>query len=375
MIYLDSAATTPVCEASAAAVADALQHRFGNPSSGHFLGVEAKNQLDRDRAVIAAKLGCDKDELFFTSGGTEANNLAVFGAVEAAKKYRGKKRIVVSAIEHASVYESAKKLENAGYEVVWLQPDRHGNITPADLAAAIDENTVLVSMMYINNELGSILPVSAVKGMIAAKQSPALFHCDCVQAFCKIPLRVHELGADLVSVSAHKVFGPKGVGALYVRKGVRILPQHIGGEQEQGLRPGTQASALIAGFAAAVDAYDTADTAQRLKALNTYAREALKHIECVVLNSDEKAHESILNFSLKGFRSEVILNYLSGEKICVSAGSACAGGKKSHVLAAISTDAAITDSAIRLSFSPHNTTEEIDILVQALRRAVATLAH
>ncbi|MBR2589891.1 MAG: cysteine desulfurase [Clostridia bacterium] len=375
MIYLDSAATTPVCEASAAAVADVLQHCFGNPSSGHFLGVQARRRVEQDRAVIAAKLGCAKEELFFTSGGTEANNLAVFGTVEAAKKYRTKKRIVVSAIEHASVYESAKKLENAGYEVIWLQPDRHGNIAPADLAAAIDENTILVSMMLVNNELGSVLPAAAVKGIIAAKKSPALFHCDCVQAFCKMPFSVKSIGADLVSVSAHKVFGPKGVGALYVRRGVRILPQHIGGEQEKGLRPGTEASALIAGFAAAVDAYDTAGAAKQIKHINSYARQALGSIACVEFNSDEQASESILNISLKGFRSEVILNYLSEKEICVSAGSACAGGKMSHVMKALGAQKDITNSAIRLSFSPFNTTEEIDTLVQALQGAVATLAH
>ena len=375
MIYLDSAATTPVCEASAAAVADVLQHCFGNPSSGHFLGVQARRRVEQDRAVIAAKLGCAKEELFFTSGGTEANNLAVFGTVEAAKKYRTKKRIVVSAIEHASVYESAKKLENAGYEVIWLQPDRHGNIAPADLAAAIDENTILVSMMLVNNELGSVLPAAAVKGIIAAKKSLALFHCDCVQAFCKMPFSVKSIGADLVSVSAHKVFGPKGVGALYVRRGVRILPQHIGGEQEKGLRPGTEASALIAGFAAAVDAYDTAGAAKQIKHINSYARQALGSIACVEFNSDEQASESILNISLKGFRSEVILNYLSEKEICVSAGSACAGGKMSHVMKALGAQKDITNSAIRLSFSPFNTTEEIDTLVQALQGAVATLAH
>ena len=375
MIYLDSSATTPVCAAAAQAVIKVLTEQYGNPSSRHFLGVQAKACLDADRAVIAAKLGCKTEELFFTSGGTEANNLAVFGAVEAAKKYRSKKRIVVSAIEHASVYESAKKLEGAGYEIVWLQPDRYGNITPAQLAEAINENTVLVSMMLVNNELGSVLPAQAVKGIIKAKNAPALFHCDCVQAFCKLPFTVKSIGADLVSVSAHKVFGPKGVGALYVRKGVRILPQHIGGEQELKIRPGTQATALIAGFAAAVKAYDTKAYAAEVKKIRDYAKQALSGIEGVVFNSDEKASAYILNFSLVGFRSEIILNDLSAQKICVSAGSACAGGKPSHVLQAISRDAAVRDSAIRLSFTHLNTVEEIDTLTAALQNAVNTLAH
>ena len=375
MIYLDSSATTPVCTEAAQAVARALTENFGNPSSRHFLGVKAKNGLDADRAVIAAKLGCEKEEVLFTSGGTEANNLAVFGAVEAAKKYRNKKRIVVSATEHASVYESAQKLENAGYEVVWLQPDRHGNITPAQLAEAINEDTILVSMMLVNNELGTILPARAVKGIIKANHAPALFHCDCVQAFCKLPFTVKSIGADLVSVSAHKVFGPKGVGALFVRKGVRILPQHIGGEQERKLRPGTQATALIAGFAAAVNAFDTKAYAAEVQNIRDYAKKALADIEGIVFNSDDKASAYVLNFSLVGFRSEIILNYLSERKICVSAGSACAGGKPSHVLQAISSDAAVRDSAIRVSFTHHNTVEEIDTFVKALQNAVKTLAH
>ena len=375
LIYLDSSATTPVCPAAAQALTQVLTEDFGNPSSRHFLGVSAKQRLDADRAVIAAKLGCEKEEVFFTSGGTEANNLAVFGAVDAAKKYRNKKRIVVGATEHASVYESAKKLESAGYEVVWLQPDRHGNITPAQLAEAIDENTVLVSMMLVNNELGSVLPAQAVKGIIKLKNAPALFHCDCVQAFCKLPFTVKSIGADLVSVSAHKVFGPKGIGALYVKKGVRILPQHIGGEQEMRIRPGTQATALIAGFAAAVNDFDTKAYAAEVKKIRDYAKQALSGIEGVVFNSDEKASAYILNFSLVGFRSEIILNYLSERKICVSAGSACAGGKPSHVLQAITQDEAVRDSAIRLSFTHHNTVEEIDTLVNSLQNAVNTLAH
>ena len=375
MIYLDAAATTPVSRRAAEAVQESMQQDFANPSSRHFAGVQAAQRLEEHRQVIAAKLGCAKEQLYFTSGGTEANNLAVFGAVEAAKKYRGKKRIVVSAIEHASVYESAKKLEAQGYDVVYLQPDNHGNITPAQLAEAVDENTILVSMMYINNELGAVLPVQAVKDIIKMKQAPALFHCDCVQAFCKKDFRAACLGADLICISAHKIFGPKGIGALYIKPGVRILAQHCGGEQEQKIRPGTQATALIAGFAAAVEDYRTAENAKAVEALNRYAREALGNIGCVVFNSDENASRYILNFSLVGFRSEIILNYLSAQGICVSAGSACAKGKPSHVLAALGQEKAVADSAIRLSFTHFNTTEEIDTLAAQLQAAVNTLAH
>ena len=375
MIYLDSSATTPVCEAAASAVLRSLREDFGNPSSRHALGVRAGEKLEQARAVIAGKLGATKEEIFFTSGGTEANNLAVFGAVEAAKKFRGKKKIVISAIEHASVYESAKHLEAQGYEVVYLPADRYGNIAAQTLYEAIDENTILVSMMLVNNEVGSVLPAQAVKGILRAKNSPALFHCDCVQAFCKMPFTVKSIGADLVSVSAHKIFGPKGVGALFVKKGVRLLPHSFGGEQESKLRPGTQATALIEGFAAAVTAYETEAFGKCAAQIKAYAAERLRALEGIVFNSDENSSPYILNFSLPGFRSEILLNYLSAKGICVSAGSACAKGKPSHVLRALTDDSRIADSALRLSFSHLNTKEEMDTLFEALREGVQTLAH
>ena len=375
MIYLDCSATTPVCAESIKAITDSLKDDFGNPSSRHFLGVEAGRNLERSREVIAKKLGAKAEEIFFTSGGTEANNIAVFGAVNAAKKFRNKKRIVISAIEHASVFESAKELENEGYELVLLKPDRFGNIAVSELFGAIDENTVLVSMMLVNNELGSILPASSVKGIIKAKNSPALFHCDCVQGFCKLPFTVKSIGADLVSVSSHKIFGPKGIGALYVKKGVRILPHSFGGEQEMKIRPGTQATALAAGFGAAVESYDTSAYSEKVKEINEYALAKLSEIDGIVFNSDKNASEYILNFSLPGFRSEIILNFLSSKGICVSAGSACAKGKPSHIMSAVSSDKSITDSAIRLSFSHLNTKEEIDVLTNELKTAVGTLAH
>lgn len=375
MIYLDSSATTPVCEAAASAVLRSLREDFGNPSSRHALGVRAGEKLEQARAVIAGKLGAAKEEIFFTSGGTEANNLAVFGAVEAAKKFRGKKKIVISAIEHASVYESAKHLEAQGYEVVYLPVDRHGNIAAQTLYEAIDENTILVSMMLVNNEVGSVLPAQAVKGILRAKNSPALFHCDCVQAFCKMPFTVKSIGADLVSVSAHKIFGPKGVGALFVKKGVRLLPHSFGGEQESKLRPGTQATALIEGFAAAVTAYETEAFGKCAAQIKAYAAERLRALEGIVFNSDENSSPYILNFSLPGFRSEILLNYLSARGICVSAGSACAKGKPSHVLRALTDDSRIADSALRLSFSHLNSKEEMDTLFEALLEGVQTLAH
>lgn len=369
MVYLDFSATTPVCDAALRKMNEIYKNNFGNPSSTHFAGLKARQVLEHSRKVIAEKLGAESDEIYFTSGGTEANNLAVFGAVEAAKKHRNKKRIVVSAIEHSSVYESAKKLARDGYDVVFLKPDRHGNISPADIAAAVDENTVLVSLMYVNNELGSVMPLGQVKNIIKAKNSPALFHCDCVQAFCKKNFTHNTIGADLISVTGHKIFAPKGIGALYVKKGVKIMPRSFGGEQEKKLRTGTQAVALAAGFAAAVKEFDTVNYSQKVKQINRYARSELEKIEGVIFNSDENASEYILNFSMPGYRSETVLNYLSEREICVSSGSACAKGKLSHVMSAVTDDKAQADSAIRLSFSHLNTKEDIDKFITALKSA------
>lgn len=369
MVYLDFSATTPVSEAVLEKMNEIYKTNFGNPSSTHFAGLKARNTLEEARKVIAEKLGAESDEIYFTSGGTEANNLAVFGAVEAAKKYRNKKRIVISAIEHSSVFESAKKLENDGYDVVYIKPDRHGNISLSDIAAAIDEKTILVSLMYVNNELGSVLPVESVKNIIKAKNSPALFHCDCVQAFCKKKFTCKSIGADLISVTGHKIFAPKGIGALYVKSGAKILPRSFGGEQEKKLRTGTQAVALAAGFSAAVKDFDTEKYGEKVRQINRYARERLGKIEGVVFNSDGNASDYILNFSLIGYRSETVLNYLSEREICVSSGSACAKGKLSHVMSAITDDKREADSAIRLSFSHLNTTANIDEFISALKSA------
>ncbi len=374
MVYFDNAATTQTCAAAADAVADVLINHYGNPSSGHFYGMEAEKILENSRSVIAKRLGADRSEIYFTSGGTEANNIAVFGAVGAAKKFRNKKRIITTAIEHSSVFELMIELQNSGYDVAFLKPDKHGNITASQIAEAVDENTVLVSVMLTNNELGSVLPAEEIKRIVKLKNSPALIHCDCIQAFCKQDFTVKSLGADLVSVSAHKIFGPKGTGALYVRKGVRIKPLIRGGEQEKKIRPGTQASALIAGFAVATEEYDTFKSYKIVSELNAYIKDKLRKFDGIVFNSGEDAVPYILNFSIPGFRSETVLNYLSERKICVSSGSACAKGRASHVLEAAAESKHIADSALRLSFSPLNTKAEADEFIAALDGAVKTLA-
>ncbi len=371
MIYLDNAATTCPSREAADTVYHMLTESFGNPSSFHRAGLEANAAVRKAREALAAALSCEPEELVFTSGGTEANNLAIFGAVQANR--RKGKRIVTTAIEHESVLESVKELEAQGFEVVRMEPDAAGNITLQQLAEAINSDTILVSVMYVNNEVGSVLPVESIKKLVTRAGAPALVHLDCVQAFGKIPVKPKKLGADLLTVTAHKIHGPKGVGALYVKKGVRIVPRQFGGMQEGKLRPGTEAAPLIAGFGTAVEQLDCGkEQAESIRALNAYARRQLLAIDGVKLNSDENASDYIINFYVPSFMtSQTLVQHLSSRYgICVSSGSACAKGKKSHVLTAMHLPDNVIEHSLRVSFSRYTTQEEIDALVAALQETV-----
>ncbi len=368
-IYLDNSATTKPCSECVQAVDEMLNNEWANPSSLHAPGISATKKLIEARETVAARLHCDKGEVYFTSGGTEANNTAILGAASTLGK-RGK-RIVTTEIEHESTLESCKELERRGFEVIRLKPDKMGKISEEELYSAINKDTILISMMYVNNEVGSILPVEKIKDAVKKAGSPALIHTDCVQAFGKIDTEPKKLGVDLLSISAHKIHGPKGVGALYVRDGVHIPSLHFGGEQEKRFRPGTEATPLIAGFSAAVSALG--DSAEHLKAaeeLNEYAREQLLKIESVQINSPDDALPYILNIYVPTFlRSQTIIQELSSNfKIYVSSGSACARGKKSHVLTAMHLPDKIIDKSIRISFSRYNTKDEIDSLAAALKQ-------
>lgn len=372
-VYLDNSATTKPCREAVEAITRTLTENYANPSSLHGAGVEAAKALIRSREAVARALGCDKDEIFFTSGGTEANNLAVLGA--AAAKRRAGNRIVTTAIEHESVAAAADELERQGFEVIRLKPDRHGNITARQFAEAIDKSTVLVSAMYVNNEIGSVLPVGEIRRMITAKGAPALLHTDCVQAFGKLRFTPKRLGADLVTITAHKIHGPKGAGALYIKKGARILPRTFGGEQEKRMRPGTEASALIAGFAAAAAAMpDTLAQLEAVRELNLRLRALLGEIDGVSFNSDENALPYILNVYIPTFmRSQTIVQELSAKyDICVSSGSACAKGKKSHVLSAMRLPDEIADKSIRISFSRLNTLRDCELIAAAIKEITET---
>ncbi len=376
-IYLDNSATTKPSAESVAAAVQMMNEFWGNPSSTHAMGDAADKKLKEARRLVASSLSALPEEIFFTSGGTEANNIAVFGA--AAKNKKIGNRIVTTSIEHSSIMDSVAELERRGFEVIRLAPDNRGHISAEQICNAVNSNTILVTMMMVNNEVGSILPIeSAVK--ITQKNAPkALIHCDCVQAFGKIPINAKRLGVDMITVSAHKINSPKGVGALYKRKGLSIPQLTFGGHQEDSFRPGTEATPLIAAFGTAAGiACNRTEINRRLKIvqdLNNYALEKLSQIDGVVINSPSDALPYIINFSTCCIKAETMLNYLSGRGIYVSGGSACAKGEPSHVIKALNLPRDAADSAIRISFSSDNTFDDIDELISAVSQGIKTLAH
>ena len=370
--YLDNSATTIPCKAAVAAANTAMLEVFGNPSSLHRYGFEALQMLERARAELAKSLSADSTELYFTPSGTISNNTAVFGAVQLGRR-RGNK-IVTTAIEHPSVSKCMDRLEEQGFEVVRLLPDSDGNIPLSRFEAAIDAQTILVSAMAVNNEVGSILPFDRLQAVIRQKQSPALLHVDAVQGYMKLPISPKKCGIDLMSMSAHKVHGLKGVGALYIRKGVRIKPYVLGGGQEEGICSGTQGMPAIAAFAAAVgELSDTCERLQRIAGLRDILLEKLRALPVVTCNSPENALPYILNISLKGIPSQVSVNALSARGVYVSAGSACAKGHRSGVLTAMGLPAERVDTAIRLSLSSYTTEEEIEFCADAICEIAAQL--
>ena len=374
-IYLDNSATTKVYTEAAETAFKVMTEVYGNPSSLHMKGVEAERVLEEARTEVANALGGNPDGLYFTSGGTEANNLAVIGGA-LAKKRRGNK-VIVSAYEHDSVIKSAKQLETMGFSVTYLAPDENGIITPLSVFEAVDEKTVLVSVMLVNNEIGAINPIKEICAAAKRKNPDVVFHTDAVQGFCKVPFKAEKSGVDLVTVTAHKIGGPKGIGALWIKKGARVLPNHFGGEQEKQLRPGTQAMPLIAAFGKAVslETESSSERKEKMSMLERYLKESVKDIDGIVLNSKEGALSNIVNISALGIRSEIMLHFLENRGIYVSSGSACALGAKSHVLAAMGYDSARIDSAIRISFGRETEKEEIDELVAALKDAISTLCR
>lgn len=374
MHYLDNSATTVVSKQAAEKALEIMTKIYGNPSSLHKMGFEAKCELDNAREIIASCMHAGEDEIYFTSGGTESNNLAIFGAAKAKNRFGNK--IVTTEIEHPSVLEAINELEKDGYEIVKIKPEKDGNILPEKIESEIDEKTILVSIMMINNETGAVLPVKSAANAIKRKKSPALLHTDAVQAFTKTEIFPKKLGADLITVSGHKVHAPKGVGALYVSKQARILPTIFGGGQEKNLRSGTEGLSQICAFAKAVEtSKDIKESYDYIESLNKYLRKELQNVPEVHINSPDNASPYVLNFAAGKVRAETMLHFLSDKDIYVSSGSACGRLKPSHVLEAMNLQKEIIDSSIRVSFSTDNNKEDIDALILALNEGLKTLHY
>lgn len=367
-IYLDHAATTQVCPQAAQAAWEVMTEHYGNPSSGHALGQAAARRLKEDRAAVAGRLGCLPEELYFTSGGTEGDHWA-FQAALAYGKRKGR-HIVTSAIEHSAVLKQAQSLAAQGYEVTFLKPDRSGHIDAGALEAALRPDTILVSLMLVNNELGTLQPVQEAAQAIRRTGCPALLHTDAVQAFLKVPFTPHGLGVDLLTISGHKVHAPKGIGGQYVRRGLTLPPLLLGGGQEGGLRSGTEPTAQIAAFAAACRSWEP-DIPDCISSLKKYALESLSTLPGLELISAGDAPH-ICAFSLPGYPSEMLVRALSDKGICISSGSACHKGRPSHVFAALGLPKRTLAGVLRASFSHENTRRDIDALVEGLREITSS---
>ena len=367
MIYLDNSATTKPCKQAVDAMVDALTSHWGNPSSLYNFGIESAHALRNARMAVAKALGAEHDRVFFTSGGTEADNWAIFGT---AKRFgKRNKHIVTTAIEHHAVLNTMKELETQGYEVTYLQPDHLGHITVDSLKAALRKDTFLVSIMMVNNEVGSVMPISQMAKITHRICPDAIFHTDAVQGFLKIPFSAKTLGADLISISAHKIHGPKGAGALYISPKLKSFPPLIlGGGQENALRSGTEATPAIFGFAAACTACAETfqDDTKRESLLLEECIQAIQQLDGVEING---AHEAphILNLSIPGVPTQNTINILQDSGICVSAGSACAKGHRSHTLTAMGLKPETMDSSFRISLGRDTTAEDIRMLTNGLK--------
>jgi len=375
MIYLDNSATTRPCAEAVEAMMKALTEDWGNPSALYGFGINAARQLRTARHQVASALGAEPDRVFFTSGGTEADNWAIFGTIKRMGK-RGR-HIITTAMEHHAILNCMKDLEGQGFEVTYLQPDETGTVTLDALKAALRNDTILVSIMMVNNEVGSVMPISAMAKLTHKLCPNAIFHTDAVQGFLKVPFAAKTLGADLISVSSHKVHGPKGVGALYISPRLKFFPAlMLGGGQEGGYRSGTEGTPAIFGFAAACAAVSSGCKAdsQREKALLDALAEKLEALPGVYLNG---AHEAphILSISIPGVPTQNSINILQDHGICVSAGSACAKGHRSHVLAAMKVAPERIDGSFRISLCRDTTQEELELLYTVIRDEILPRAR
>jgi len=372
MIYLDNSATTKPCTEAVEAMTKALTEGWANPSALYSFGIDAAHALRDARIAVAKAMGAEPDRVFFTSGGTEADNWAIFGTVKRLGK-RGK-HIITTAIEHHAVLNCMKDLENQGFDVTYLQPDNLGNISVDSLKAALRKDTILVSIMMVNNEVGSVMPIEKMAKLTHRMCPDAIFHTDAVQGFLKVPFAAKTLGADLITVSSHKIHGPKGAGALYISPRLKSFPALLlGGGQEGGYRSGTEGTPAIFGFAAAAAAGAATfrEDITREKELLNGLVEKLCKLDGVKING---AHDAphILSLSVPGVPTQNTINILQDANICVSAGSACAKGHRSHTLTAMNLSPETMDGSFRVSLCRDTTEEELDRLVEVMEKDILT---
>lgn len=372
-VYLDNSATTKPYDEVVEEMTRILKTSYGNPSSLHSMGKRAEDELKNARSVIADTLGANPQEIVFTGGGTESDNLAIIGTAMAHRR-RGN-RIITQKTEHMAVLESFRYLEEQGFEVYYADVDENGRIDADDIISHIDDRTILVSIMHANNETGAVMPIEKIASAI--DHNKCFFHIDAVQTYGKIDIKPSKIGIDLMSISSHKIHGPKGVGALFVRQGVRILPVLHGGKQESGLRSGTENLPAICGFARAAQlrTMNMEETGEHIAYLkNKLVTGINENIENSVVNSPVDSLYSILNVSFPGLKSEVLLHILETKGIYVSTGSACNSKKKlSYVLKEMGIKDKVIDGALRFSFSEFNTEEEIDYTLEVLKKEVPLL--
>ena len=348
-------------------MADAMTTHWGNPSALYAFGIDTAAKLRAARHKVAAAMGAEPDRVFFTSGGTEADNWAIFGAI---KRYGKKnKHIITTAVEHHAILHCMNELAHQGYEITYLQPDKTGAVSLDVLKSALRSDTALVSIMMVNNETGAVMPISQMAKLTHKLAPNAIFHTDAVQGFLKIPFSAKTLGADLISVSSHKVHGPKGAGALYINPKLKSFPPLLfGGGQEGGFRSGTEGTPAIFGFAAACEACKAtlqADIAKENMLLNELVEKLCK-LDGLIINGAHQAPH-ILNLSIPGLPTQNTINILQDNGICVSAGSACAKGHRSHVLTAMGSSPEIIDGSFRISICRDTTKEELDKLAEVIQ--------
>ena len=375
MIYLDNSATTKPCPEAVEAMAKAMTENWGNPSALYNFGIDTARQLKTARHTVAAAMGAESDRVFFTSGGTEADNWAIFSTVKRMGK-RGK-HIITTAIEHHAILHCMKELEAQGFEVTYLQPDETGTVTVDALKAALRKDTFLVSIMMVNNEVGSVMPIDRMAKITHKLCPDAIFHTDAVQGFLKIPFAAKTLGADLISVSSHKVHGPKGVGALYISPRLKSFPAYLhGGGQEGNFRSGTEGTPAIFSFAAACAAGAASfkeDIKKERELLEDLIGE-LASLSGICLNGAHAAPH-ILSIGIPGVPTQNSINILQDHGICVSAGSACAKGHRSHVLDAMKVSPETIDGSFRVSLCRDTTKDELDTLIRVIREEILPRAR